>query len=356
MAHVRISNPAALERLTNHPRVRSIDEIRASTLFLSQSLPLIQQPQAASRGANGQGTTVCVLDTGTDYTQAAFGSCSAPGTPGCKVVYAADTAPDDGYRDAHGHGTNVSAIVLGTAPGTLIADLDVFDGEYAYSNHIISAINWCIANRATYNISSINMSLGGGRYYAPVAPTDTFGTVLQNALNAGIAVVVASGNETYTDSIAWPAAYSNAISVGAVYDSNIGPIGWSGCYDSTTAADKVTCFSNSASFLTLLAPGALINAANITMGGTSQAAPHVAGAVAVLRQRYPNENVAQLTTRLLAASKVTDHRNGIAKPRLNLVQSIDYGATSPEQPDPELPPPQPGSARPSQGAWRHAIR
>jgi subtilisin family serine protease len=54
---------------------------------LTESLPLIHQPDAAAAGYTGAGTAVAVMDTGVDYTQPAFGSCTAPNTPaGCRVV------------------------------------------------------------------------------------------------------------------------------------------------------------------------------------------------------------------------------------------------------------------------------
>jgi len=90
--------------------------------------------------------------------------------------------------------------------------------------------------------------------------------------------------------------------------------------DASSQADQIPCFSNSASNLTLLAPGVLINAGAITLSGTSQAAPHVAGAVAVLRSTYPNESLDQIKARMTSTGmKITDPRNNITIPRLNLL-------------------------------------
>jgi len=320
--HVRINSTKALDVLSKNQKILSIDENRANKTSLTQSLPLIERDSAQVASYTGADATVAVLDTGVDYSQTAFGACSAPGGA-CKVVYAQDFASTDNALDDNGHGSNVAAIALGVAPGAKIAALDVFrtDG-YAYTSDIINAINWCVVNKATYNIASINMSLGGGQYTAPVSPTDSWGIAVQRAIDAGIVVVAASGNDGYTNSMGTPAAYSNVVSVGAVYDANLGGVQWSTCTDASTAADKVTCFSNSASFLTMLAPGALINAADIVMGGTSQATPHVAGAAAVLRAAYPTDSVNQTITRLRRGTSVTDARTGTVFPRLNLATAV----------------------------------
>jgi hypothetical protein len=112
--------------------------------------------------------------------------------------------------------------------------------------------------------------------------------------------------------------------VGAVYDANVGAFSYPAvCSDATTAADKVVCFSNSASFLSLLAPGALITAAGATYAGTSQAAPHVSGAVGLLRSAYPSESVDATVTRLTSRGvNITDPRNSLVKPRIDVLAAL----------------------------------
>ncbi|MCA9495049.1 MAG: S8 family serine peptidase, partial [Myxococcales bacterium] len=224
---IDVDDLAIAESLLRLPLVTAMSPEEIYTTELSQSLALIGQPTAASQGFLGAGTSVAVLDTGADWTHPDLGSCTAVNTPAsCRVAYAADFAPNDGARDANGHGTNVSAIVAAVAPGTDILALDVFNGGGASSTDILSALDWVIANQATYHIAAVNMSLGGGLYASPCA--DVFATGIANTRAAGVSVVVASGNDARPNAMSSPACNAGALSVGAVYDSNMGPISWSG--------------------------------------------------------------------------------------------------------------------------------
>ena len=327
---LRLVGMEQVQELLEIPEIVGVFEDQLREMSLAQSLPLINQPPVAASGHTGAGTTVAVLDTGVDYTKMAFGSCTMPGSAGCKVVFAQDFASDDGSLDDNGHGTNVAGTVLGVAPDAGIAALDVFKwvglNFGAYDSDIIDALNWTIANQSTYNIVAANLSLGKGRYFS-LCSSSVYTTVFANLRSSGILPVVASGNNGYKDSMNEPACAPGAVSVGAVYDANVGGLSWGNpltCTDPTTMPDQVTCFSNSSDFLTILAPGALINAAGITMGGTSQAAPHVAGAAAVLQAAHPSDSIAKTETRMIKGGvPVTDAANGITKPRLNLDGSMN---------------------------------
>ncbi|HEX4351573.1 MAG TPA: S8 family serine peptidase, partial [Polyangiales bacterium] len=326
---------AALE-LAALPQVLRLHEDAQLHHSLTESLPLIHQPQAAAAGKTGAGTAVAVLDTGCDFTRSAFGSCSAAGATGCKVAYAADFAPDDGSNDDNGHGTNVSAIVLGVAPSTKVLALDVFAGSGASSSTILQAVDWTIQHRTNYNIVAMNLSLGGG-LFTSACTSDVFASSLANARMAGIVPVVASGNDASSTSIASPACVPAAVSVGAVYDSNIGGISFptAGCSDSTTSADKIACFSNSNALLSVLAPGAPITAGGYTMTGTSQATPHVAGALAVVRSAFPNEALNDSIARITGSGpSIADPRNAVSRHRLDLFAAISgSGGTVSAPPD-----------------------
>jgi hypothetical protein len=127
------------------------------------------------------------------------------------------------------------------------------------------------------------MSLGGGQYYEYC---DTFSLkgAIDNLRTAGIATVIASGNNYWCGSMAAPACISSAISVGATVSSD---------------SDAVSDYSNSATFLSLLAPGSTISSSIPGVGysdkdGTSMAAPHVAGSWALMKQVYPAATVDEI--------------------------------------------------------------
>jgi subtilisin family serine protease len=124
--------------------------------------------------------------------------------------------------------------------------------------------------------------------------------------------VIASGNNGFSDSMSSPGCISSAVSVG-----------------STTKSDTLSSFSNSASFLHLLAPGSNINSSVPgggfeVMNGTSMATPHVAGAWALLKQKTPSASVSSLLSSLQSTgTPVTDTRvtGGVTKPRINIADA-----------------------------------
>jgi uncharacterized repeat protein (TIGR01451 family) len=329
--HLR--SPAALARLQAQPGVLAVmDELRVHAVSTPTGLTLIEQPQADAAGATGAGTTVEVIDGGIDLTNAAFGTCPSAGAAGCKVVY--DQIYYPGASTEVGHGTNVSGIVIEVAPGTGIAMHNVFDGDSASTSDILTAIDWGYANQAAYNIVAINMSLGDGGDYTATCnaisgSSNPFTTAVSLVAQAGIQAVAASGNNAYAGGINFPACTAGVDSVGAVYDSDVGAVTYGGspptCTDSSSTADQVACFTNMASFLTVLAPGVFVTAAGIEDSGTSQATPHVSGAIATLRAAYPKEPLSQATTRITSTGTV-DSRGGIAIPRLNLYAAFEAGA------------------------------
>ncbi|MGH7357889.1 MAG: Calx-beta domain-containing protein, partial [Candidatus Rokuibacteriota bacterium] len=119
-----------------------------------------------------------------------------------------------------------------------------------------------------------------------------------------------SGNDGLLDKIIFPACISTAVSVGATTDGSGG-----------VPADLVAGFSNSAAFLSLLAPGYLINSSVPGGGfgaaqGTSMATPHVAGAWAVAKQANPGASVSDVLASFQNTGRLITDVNDVVTPRI----------------------------------------
>ncbi|WP_179998838.1 S8 family serine peptidase [Acinetobacter sp. YH12239] len=346
----RVQKRDTLVSLLNDPNVKAVYPNNISYTTASESLPLIGQVPAAAQGYTGAGTTIAILDTGINYRHSDFGNCTAPGVPSstCKVSDTIEIAREDYQLDVNGHGTNVAAIASKVAPGAKIVMLDVFTGSTtrngggASDYDMIGALNWVVNHAQSKNIKSVNLSIGDGRSYSSTCTSSALAESFEKLRSYGVLPVVASGNNKHTGGISYPACTAGAVSVGAVYDSNVGYTSYpwpTNCVDSSTYSDKVTCFSNSSRNLTLLAPGAKITAGGYTLSGTSMAAPHVAGAVAVLRANnaFPSESLDQVVARMTSTGTlVTDQRNSVRTPRLNLLAALNGAPTTPA-PAPQPP-------------------
>ncbi len=271
------------------------------------SLTRINQFRADPRfsNINGAGYSVVVIDSGIDLNHPFFGPDANNDGISDRIVYSYDFSGtnDADASDTNGHGSNVASIVggasqsvPGVAPGVNIIALKVFpDGEnpsYADSD-VKQALQWAVDNAAAYNIVAVNLSLGVKKNFATVQ-TGVYSAELAALVNKGIIPVAAAANH-YVDfqspGVSYPAADANAWAVSAVYDANVDPKQWGdGAIDYTTGADRIASFSQRHTVLTdIFAPGPMTFGADQSggvneQGGTSQAAPYVAGIVALMQQ------------------------------------------------------------------------
>ncbi|MEP6471029.1 MAG: S8 family serine peptidase, partial [Acidobacteriota bacterium] len=334
-------------RLANRPDVAWVilDETRHRFQVTPQaSQTLIRSDAANAAGLTGAGQAVAVLDTGVDYTITQLGGGAFPNA---KVVGGMDTADEDSDpMDCDGHGTSVAGIIAGpngVAPDAKIVAIKVFPSsdttnstckDTAFVSDIIQGINFVISHRAEFHIGTINMSLGA----EPDADTDAGycdadepaeAVAIDSAVAADLAVVVSSGNGLKQHSLAAPACISSAISVGAVYSINSALVRWGDCTDEPVTPDLVTCFSNSNTNLSLLAPGAFWNTVGKggrtvpNFGGTSASAPAASGAFALLRQARPDLTAFGALGVLRSTGKpVNDPRNNIITPRVDTLAAV----------------------------------
>lgn len=267
-------------------------------------------------GIDGSGFSVAVLDTGIDLNHPFFGPDTDGNGVADRIVYHYDFADFDAdASDVNGHGSHVASTIAsgdatysGMAPGADMIALKVFRnaGTAGSFSYVEKALQWVVANAETYNIAAINMSISDNFNWN--TPQQRYGISDELAALAAknVLVVSASGNDYYqyqAPGVGYPAADPNSLSVGAVYDANVGVNrGYtSRAYDYTTGPDRVTSFSQrSATMTDVFAPGADITHANqsgttSTLTGTSMASPHVAG-LAVLAQQLAVQELGRRLT------------------------------------------------------------
>ena len=347
-----------LEKLLENPIVAHIEPVRILHSALAQGIPLMNA-STARQTYSGEGMAIAICDTGVDYTHPMLG---AAGFPNAKVIGGYDFGDNDAdpipgantLNSAHGTccaglaagdlGT-VGDYIGGVAHGAKIYALkissDTFDG--ATTAAMVAAWDWCVTHKnddPQNPIMVTSTSFGGGRFFDS-GTADNLSPAMKaaadNAAAIGITVLASSGNNGFPDSMGWPAAISSVISVGAVYDADIGSRNWFICADSPALRDRVTCYSNTADFLDILAPSNDAYTTDISgaagympgdyrsdFGGTSAACPYAAGAVAVIQRSSFVKSGGYLTPdeirQLLIATgdPITDTKVAITKPRVNL--------------------------------------
>src|SRR3989344_4761514 len=314
-----------LNQLIKDKRVNYIVLDGIVEAHLQQSRPLIRANLLeSSLNITGTNIVTCLVDSGMNYSNIYLSSAYIGGY---------DFVNNDQFPlDDHGHGTRVAGVIAsrhatarGIAPDSKIVAVKVLDSSATgYLSTIAAGVDWCIQNKNIYNISIISMSLGTiGGIYNPTTNPMSYEPSLVNAYNNNITIVASSGNLGSTTGISYPAVSPYVISVGAVYDANVSSLTSNGCTDSITYADKVTCFSNRASFLTMMAPGAVITSTQMQGGfgaayGTSSAAPHVSGTIALMLQRNPNLTPQEIKARLVLTGKIiTDQSTNLTYSRVD---------------------------------------
>ncbi|MHC4397448.1 MAG: S8 family serine peptidase [Planctomycetota bacterium] len=258
-------------------------------ISLNESVPLIGASQIWSDfGITGKDIVVSIVDTGIDYTHPDLGG--SAGFPSAKVIGGYDCYNNDNDpMDDHYHGTHVAGIVAangqlkGVAYEASLMAYKVLSasGSGSFST-VIQGIELSTDPDRDPSTDDgadvINMSLGGSGN-----PDDPVSQAVDNAVNSGVVVVVAAGNSGSYSTILSPGVARKALTVGAsdkadqlAYFSSKGPIPGTFSIKPDVTAPGYTITASQ------------LGGGNRVLSGTSMAAPHVAGAAALLLQSNPD--------------------------------------------------------------------
>ena len=176
----------------------------------------------------------------------------------------------------------------------------------------LRALEWLYRQRDAFNLAAVNMSIGSGYKDRHCDLDSPLTEIIDRLKFRGILTVIAAGNSRFFDGVGEPGCISSAITVAAM--------------DKSGALD--VSYSNVSPLVDLAAPGTAILSAiqgsrYAEMSGTSMAAPHVAGAIALLRARYPDLSALQIESILKRQDRtVSDPRTRTTLFQLDLADEV----------------------------------
>ncbi len=342
---VALATPAQVQAIAGLPGVESVYSNRADPLLLRESTQSIGADRVWAGGVTGKGVGVAILDSGInglnsdvaypsktiknlkftlDFAYLTDDTTTLP-RPGGELFV--DNLPNT--DNTGGHGTHVAGIAAGNggtsfgayrgvAPGANLIGLSAGETLEVLYASVLQAVDWMIDNRVRYNIKVVNNSWGGTGDFDPADPVNE---AMRRVHDAGITVVFAAGNDGPAEntmnnhSVApWVISVAAGCKLFVADPTNSA----SQCVDAGGRAAVLAGFSSRGvagdplQHPDITAPGVRIvsarsstgvvaplgitddlNACNIgfqnlddftCMSGTSMAAPHIAGVVALMQE------------------------------------------------------------------------
>ncbi|NJQ06488.1 S8 family serine peptidase [Streptomyces lonarensis] len=286
----------------------SLDRIVRSTLDTSTAQ--VGAPAAWAEGLDGSGVTIAVLDTGIAANHGDFDD---------KVKLAENFTDAPNTDDLNGHGTHVASTAAGTgarsdgtyrgvAPGADLLNGKVLDDEgFGLESWIIEGMEWAADSGADI----INMSLGG---QAPRGADPMAEAVDRISAETDVLFVIAAGNSgPRAGTVGTPAVADAALTIGSVTKddeisefSSVGPRASDGALKPELAAPGSDIGAAAAPGSYIESEGTPVADGYVAISGTSMAAPHVAGAAAVLAQQNPDWTGTQLKSALTSSAAALD--------------------------------------------------
>lgn len=340
---------AALDELRRNPDVERIDLDGLGTAALGGSVPQVRAERVHARSVDGRGSVIAIVDNGIDAAHPDIADalvheeCFCRGgisgglsrNPCCPNGEARASGPGSAAT-TDPHGPHVAGIALsrgrvapvGMAPGAELLAVRVLDDRNrGFLSDWIAALDWIAAERSDVRV--VNMSLVSQGQYSPgcerncgdqegCATNQLFADAIEQLWQRGAMLFAATGNNGRANAVNAPACVSRAVAVGAVND-----------------VDMIASFTNKGG-MDLLAPGVDIISDGLGGGlfmqsGTSMAAPHAAGAAALLLSARPGLRAEQVVALLgESGTPVLDPRSGRTTPRVDAFAALGAAMRAPE--------------------------
>ncbi|MBS3160867.1 S8 family serine peptidase, partial [Candidatus Woesearchaeota archaeon] len=286
-----------LNKMINLSSVNQIILDNEVNLFVQDAINITKVNVVQQLGYSGNGKSVCILDTGINYNL--FGLILNQTIHGYDFVN-----QDDDPLDDHGHGTSVGNILLNVAPNSNVYAVKVINSNgVGYESDILAGLQYCINN----NVDVISFSIGS-RLSNGYCDSNIVANKSNYAVEQGIHIIAATGNDGSNTEIRVPACASNVLRVA-----------------SSNKQDNVSSFSN-VYLNDLLAPGQDINTVDLSgnstaLSGSSLSAPLVSGAALLIleNQSYNPGNLTHLfrsTSDVIFNDGIRDYE------RLNLYNAL----------------------------------
>ena len=313
--------------LINYIDDEGVFSLRPSEVAISYQETYSEMIQLDDVSLDGEGISVCIVDSGIDMTHPDLSGLSLAGW---RDFISSETEP----YDDNGHGTSMAGILVadgwikGVAPNVDLYVAKALDGVNGQGSDevVAQAIDWCVEQ----NVNVISLSLGGAPGILPFNPFSgrDSGDAANDAIDQGIVVVAAAGNDGGSDDdgdVAHPSSEQLVISVGGV---TLSETHWSG----SSIGD------NDGSLFPLLlprqdpnkkpeivAPGESVPVINnqnswSIVDGTSASTVFVTGAIALLLENSPelssdneqsnSDTVTQIKQLILNSVKPRDGQEG----------------------------------------------
>lgn len=313
--------------LINYVEEGGIFSLRPSEGAISNQETYSEMIQLDDISLKGEGISVCIVDSGIDLTHPDLSGVSLSGW---SDFISQETEP----YDDNGHGTSMAGILVadgwiqGVAPNVNLFIAKALDGPNGQGSDetVVQAIDWCVEQ----NVNIISLSLGGAPGILPFNPFSgrDSGDAASDAIDQGIVVVAAAGNDGGADDdgdVAHPSSEQLVISVGGV---TLSESHWSG---SSVGDNDGSLFplmlprQDPNKKPEIVAPAESVPVINndkswSIVNGTSAATVFVTGAIALLLENTPelssdneqsnSDTVSQIKQLILNSVKAKEGQEG----------------------------------------------